>query len=57
MDPLILNSALDGSGKRHVLPVLAQRKGPVTHYIVSWVGPMVGLEGCERSRPHRHSIP
>jgi hypothetical protein len=29
---------------------------PGTHYIGGWVGPMVGLDGCGKSRPHQDSI-
>jgi hypothetical protein len=32
-----------------------ERRG--THCIGGWVGPRVGLDVCEKSRPHRDSIP
>ena len=28
-----------------------------THYIEGWVNPIAGLDDCEKSRPHRDSIP
>jgi len=36
---------------------LYPRKRPDTHCIGGWVGPRTGLDGCEKSRPHRDSIP
>jgi hypothetical protein len=30
---------------------------PGTHYTGNWVGPRAGLDVCEKSRPHRDSIP
>jgi hypothetical protein len=33
------------------------RERPGTHCTGGWVGPMVGLDGCRRSRPHGDSIP
>jgi hypothetical protein len=29
---------------------------PGTHCIGSWGGPIVGMDGCGKSRPYRHSI-
>jgi hypothetical protein len=36
---------------------LYPRKRPGTHCIGGWVGPRAGLDVCEKSRPHRDSIP
>ena len=36
---------------------LYRRERPHTHFIGSWVRPMTGLDWCEKSRPHRDSIP
>jgi hypothetical protein len=36
---------------------LYPRERPGTHCTGSWVGPWAGLEVCEKSRPHRDSIP
>ena len=33
------------------------RERPGTHCTGAWVGPMAGLDGCGKSRRHRHSIP
>ena len=33
------------------------RESPGTHYIGGWVGPRAGLDGFEKSRLHRDSIP
>ena len=30
------------------------RERPGTHFIGGWLGSMAGLDGCEKSRPHRH---
>jgi hypothetical protein len=30
---------------------------PGTHCTGGWVGPRAGLDVCEKSRPHRYSIP
>jgi hypothetical protein len=38
------------------LPLYPQER-PGTHCIGGWVGPMAGLDGCGKSRPHRESIP
>jgi hypothetical protein len=37
-------------------PLYPQER-PGTHCIGCWVGPRVGLDVCEKSRPHRDSIP
>jgi hypothetical protein len=44
-------------GQLHAPAALPQGKRPGTHYIGGWVGPRAGLDGCEKSRPHRDSIP
>ena len=36
---------------------LDPRERPGTHCIEGWVGPRAGLDGYEKSRPHRDSIP
>ena len=36
-------------------PPLQERPG--TNCTGGWVGPRAGLDGCEKSRPHRDSIP
>jgi len=36
---------------------LYPRERPGAHCVGGWVGPRAGLNGCEKSRPHRHSIP
>jgi hypothetical protein len=36
---------------------LYPRERPGTHYTGGWVGPRAGLDVCEKSRPHRDSIP
>jgi hypothetical protein len=36
---------------------LYPREGPDTHCTERWVGPRAGLDVCEKSRPHRDSIP
>jgi hypothetical protein len=38
-------------GQRHVLTALHPGNRPGTHYIVGWVGPRAGLDGCGKSRP------
>jgi hypothetical protein len=37
--------------------LLYPRERPGTHYTRGWVGPRAGLDVCEKSRPHRDSIP
>jgi len=37
--------------------LLYPRERPGTHCIGGCVGPRAGLDGCEKSRPHRVSIP
>jgi hypothetical protein len=36
---------------------LYPRERPGTHCTGGWMGPRAGLDGCGKSRPHRHSIP
>jgi hypothetical protein len=43
-------------GQHHVHAVLP-RERPGTHCTGGWVGRKAGLEVCEKSRPHRDSIP
>jgi len=43
-------------GQPHPSASLTPGKRPGTHYTGGWVGPMVGLEACENSRPNRLSI-
>jgi hypothetical protein len=35
----------------------APGKKPSTHFIGGWVVPRAVMDGCEKSRPHRDSIP
>jgi hypothetical protein len=35
----------------HAPAALPPGKRPGTHFIGGWVGPRVGLDGCEESRP------
>ena len=44
-------------GQRHVRAALPAGKRPVTRCVVDWVGPRVGLDGCEKLLPHRDLIP
>ena len=37
--------------QRHAPAALLLAKRPVTHCAVGWVGPMAGLDGCEKTRP------
>jgi len=47
-----------GVGGRPPPPAaLPPGKRPGTHCIGGWVGPRTGLDGCEKSRPLRDSIP
>ena len=50
---------LDGcvGGQRHALAALPPGKRPDSHCIGGWVGPIVSLDGCGKSRPHRDSVP
>jgi hypothetical protein len=41
----------------HAPAALPPGKRPGNHCIGGWVGPWTGLDGCEKSRPHRDSIP
>ena len=41
----------------HALAALPPGKRPGTHCIGGWVGPRASLDGREKSRPHRDSIP
>jgi hypothetical protein len=36
---------------------LYPRERPGTHCTGGWMGPRAGLDVCEKSRPHRDSIP
>ena len=42
--------------QRHAPAALHPGKRHGTHCIGDWVGPRAGLDGCGKSRPHRHSI-
>ena len=44
-------------GQHHAPAVLRPGKRPGTQCIEGWVGPRTGLDECEKSRPHRDSIP
>jgi hypothetical protein len=44
-------------GQLNAQAALPPGKRPATHGIGGWVGPRAGLDGCEKSRPHRDSIP
>jgi hypothetical protein len=47
-----------GVGGQHRAPAaLPPGKRPGTHFIGGWVGLNAGLDGCEKSRPQRDSIP
>ena len=51
-------SALDGvGGQCHSQAALPPGKRPGTHCTGGWVGLRAGLDGCEKSYPHRDSIP
>ena len=41
-------------GQRHAPAALPPGKRPSTHCTGGWVGPRAGLDGCEKSRPHRN---
>jgi hypothetical protein len=40
-------------GQLHAPAALPPGKRPSTNCIGGWVGPTAGLDGCEKSRPHR----
>ena len=44
-------------GYRHASADLPPGKPPGTHCMGDWVSPRAGLDGSEKSRPHRDSIP
>ena len=44
-------------GQRHAPAALPHGKRPGSHCIGGWVGSRAGLGSCEKSRPHRDSIP
>jgi hypothetical protein len=48
---------MEVSGQIYTPAALPPGERPGTHYIGGWVGPRAGLDGCEKSRPHRDSIP
>jgi hypothetical protein len=55
---LSLTLTVDGvGGQRNTPAALPPGKRPGSHYKGGWVGPRAGLDGCEKSRPHRDSIP
>jgi hypothetical protein len=43
-------------GKLHA-PAALPGKRPGNHCTGGWMGPRASLDGCEKSRPHRGSIP
>ena len=46
------------NGQRYAPPSpVPPGKRPGTHYTGGWVGTRSGLNGCEKSRPNRDSIP
>jgi len=44
-------------GQRHTVATLPLGKKSATRRTGGWVGPRPCLEWCEKSRPHRPSIP
>jgi len=44
-------------GQRHAPAALPPRKKPGTGFKWDWLGPMAGLGGCWKPRPHRESNP
>jgi len=44
-------------GEHHATYALPPGKRPVSDCTGGWVGPTVGLNGCEKSRSQRDSIP
>jgi hypothetical protein len=42
---------------QHYAPAALPRERPGTHCTGGWVDPRAGLDVCEKSRPHRDSIP
>jgi len=54
--PLSLTSALDGGVNTTPRPLYPWER-PGTHYIVGWVSTRAGLDGWEKTRFHRVSIP
>ena len=43
--------------QRHAPAALLLRKIRGTHFAWGWMGLRAGLDGCEKSHPHRESIP
>jgi hypothetical protein len=43
-------------GQRHAPAALPPGNRPGTHCTGGWVGPRAGLDGCEKSRPHRQNV-
>jgi hypothetical protein len=48
---------MGAGGQLHAPAALPPGKIPGIHCIGGWVGPRAGLDVCEKSRPHRDSIP
>jgi hypothetical protein len=48
---------MEVGGQRHVATALPPRKRHGTHCAKGWVGLRAGLDRCEKSSPHRDSIP
>jgi hypothetical protein len=44
-------------GQRHAPAALLPGKRPGIHCIGGWVSPRADLDGCEKSRRHRYSMP
>ena len=44
-------------GQHHAPAALYPQERPGTHCTGGWAGPRAGLDRCEKSRPHRDSIP
>ena len=48
---------MEVGGQCHALVALSPGKRPGTHCVGCWVDPRAGMDGCEKSRLHRDSIP
>ena len=44
-------------GNQSYAPASSPPERPDTHCMGGWVGPRAGLDGCEKFRPNRDSIP
>jgi hypothetical protein len=52
-----LSLTLGVGGQLQASVAVPTGKRPGTHFIGGRVNPRVGMEGCGKSHPHRHSIP